>query len=273
MAVSKEVRAKRAHLEKILAGYGSVLVAYSGGVDSTFLAYVAGQVLKNKALAVTASSESLAQEDLAEAGAVAARFEFQHEILRTAELENEKYAANPRNRCYFCKAELMQKLSALAKARGLAQIAFGANMDDLADDRPGEVAACEAGAVFPLREAQFSKSEIRELSRELGLPTWDKPGAACLASRIPFGERITAEKLNQVARGEFYLHQAGFRECRLRHHGSVARLEVPAGQMPALLQKRAEIIGALKKLGFCYITLDLQGFRSGSMHEALKRGK
>jgi len=272
-AVTAEARSKLARLEEILASYGSLLIAYSGGVDSAFLAAVAAKVLKERALAVTAESESLAPEELGSAAALARQLGIAHEVIRTEELREEQYAANTLERCGFCKAELMGKLAEIARRRGFKLIALGANVDDLGDIRPGEQAAAQRGAVFPLREAGLRKAEIRGLSREMGLPTWDKPAAACLSSRIPFGERITAEKLSQVARGEAILHQAGFRACRLRHHGTIARLEVPAAEMPALLAKAAEIVKALKALGFVYVTVDLQGLRSGSLHEATGRGR
>ncbi|MCW8133529.1 MAG: ATP-dependent sacrificial sulfur transferase LarE [Planctomycetota bacterium] len=268
---SPEVRARQARLEEILRGYGKVLVAYSGGVDSSYLAAVAHRALGERAVAVTAQSESLAPEELEEAKALAARVGFAHEIVRTGELNDPNYASNPHNRCYFCKAELMNKLFDAADARG-AKIALGAIVDDLGDFRPGEAAAKERGAVFPLREAGLTKADIRSLSQEMGLPTADKPGGACLSSRIPFGQEVTAKKLNQIAESEALLHRMGFRECRVRHHETIARIEVPADRLAGLLERREEILAALKKLGFVYVSLDLQGLRSGSLHEAVARG-
>ena len=263
-------RVKFARLEDLLRGYGRVIVAYSGGVDSTFLSVVAHRTLKDNTLAVTAHSESLAPEELEEAQVLAAQFGFAHLVVRTEELSNPNYASNPVNRCYFCKAELMDKLEAIARERG-AKVALGAIMDDLGDFRPGESAARERGAVFPLREAELTKAEIRALSLDMGLPTADKPASACLSSRIPFGQPVTAQKLEQIAKGEALLHNLGFRECRLRHHETVARIEVQPADLARLLERREDLVRELKCLGFVFVTVDLQGLRSGSLHEAVQR--
>lgn len=269
-STTDEAREKQARLEEILRNYGSVVVAYSGGVDSTYLAVVAKRVLGDKALAATADSPSLAPEELVEAREIATRFELQHRVVKTRELEDEEYAANPLNRCYFCKKELMTRLAAISEEVGAVRIAVGAIVDDLSDDRPGETAAAERGAVFPLRDAGLTKIEVRMLSRDLGLPTADKPGGACLASRVPFMEEVTAEKLDQVARGEALLHELGFAACRVRHYGETARIEVPAGQLAELVTRRKEVVAQFIEMGFVYVTLDLQGLRSGSMHEAVR---
>lgn len=265
-----DAREKFARLEAILRGYGSVLVAYSGGVDSTFLAFVAHRVLGEKALAVTAESLSLAPEELEETRQLSAQFGFAHEVVRTEELDDPNYASNPHNRCYFCKSELMTRLQGVAQARGLARVALGAIVDDQGDFRPGETASAERGGAFPLREAGLLKAEIRSLSREMGLPTADKPGGACLASRVPFGEPVTAKKLQQIAGAEALLHRLGFENCRVRHHEAVARIEVPAERLAEALARREELTAGLRELGFVYVTLDLQGLRSGSLHEAVR---
>lgn len=263
-------REKLARLEDLLRGYGRIIVAYSGGVDSTFLSVVAHRTLNGNALAVTAHSESLAPEELVAAQALAQQFGFAHRVVRTDELRDPQYAANPVNRCYFCKTALMDKLEQIASA-WKAKVALGAILDDLGDFRPGENAALERGAVFPLREVGLTKIEIRALSRDLGLPTADKPAAACLSSRIPFGQPVTAQKLEQIAKGEALLHNLDFRECRLRHHENVARIEVPSADVLRLLEHRDHLVRELKALGFVFVTVDLQGLRSGSLHEAVQR--
>jgi uncharacterized protein len=252
---------------------GSALVAYSGGVDSAFLLKIALEALgSERVLAVTATSESLVVEELDEARALAQRLGAAHEVITTSELQSEDYASNPANRCYFCKGELFHELASIAKSRGYGVVLDGANYDDLSDHRPGHAAAVELGARSPLQEAGLTKAEIREFSRELGLPTWDKPSAPCLSSRVPYGQRITAEKLRQIGDAERVLHRLGYREVRVRHHESVARIELPASQLARFVasEHASQVVTALKALGFRYVALDLQGFRSGSLNEALQ---
>jgi uncharacterized protein len=267
-AALKTPLAKRRQLDALLRDYGSLLIAYSGGVDSTFLAAAAGEVLGKKALAVTADSESLAACERAWASACAKRFGFRHCFVKTDELRDERYAANDENRCRYCKTALMKKLKAVSRREKIAPIALGAIADDADDIRPGEKAAAECGAVFPLKEIGFTKAEVRLLSRAMKLPTWDKPAAPCLSSRIAFGEPITAEKLKRVERAEAFLHDLGFLECRVRLHGPLARIEVPRRRLKALTAAAAKVSAQLRSCGFTYVTADLDGFRSGSLHEA-----
>jgi uncharacterized protein len=249
----------------------SVVVAFSGGVDSTFLGWAAGAALGQRAILATASSESLPEAELAEARQLAARIGLRHVVVATRELDDPRYAANPPDRCFFCKDALFTRLGPLAAAEGARHLVYGATVDDLGDHRPGMAAAREHGARAPLVEAGLGKAEIRALSRALGLPTWDKPAMACLASRFPYGTAITAEKLRQVERAEAFVRGLGFREFRVRHHGELARLEVAVAEMPRLWEQgRAEAIAArLGELGFVHVTVDLRGFRSGSLNEAL----
>jgi uncharacterized protein len=250
-------------------------VAFSGGVDSSLLLAVAASTLGAKNLtAVTAVSETYREEELRRAAALAERLGVHHVVSRTSELLDEYFAANPPERCYTCKAHLLDALARVAAADGRAALADGATRDDLGDFRPGMRAADERGVLHPLIQAGLGKEEVRHLSRLLGLPTADLPAQACLASRIPYGERITPQKLRQVAQAEDALRELGFWPCRVRHHGTIARVEVEPAALPRAAGKlRAQIDSRLRALGFTYVTLDLRGLRSGSMNEALGGGE
>jgi len=256
-------------LKDIFAELGSVVVAYSGGTDSTLVLKVAYEVLGDKAVALTAVSASLADTDRVEAEAIARQIGARHILVETNETTNPEYLANTPNRCFFCKTETYDKLLEYAQANGYAAVVDGTNSDDIGDHRPGRQAAREHGVHSPLLEAGFSKPDIRALARELGLPNWDKPAAACLSSRIPYGTVITLQSLSQVERAEAMLRGLGLRQLRVRHHDSVARIEVESADFERLLEHRQEVLTALKAIGYTYVTLDLAGFRSGSMNEAL----
>ena len=262
---------KYEHLKQLIGGMGRTLIAFSGGVDSTFLAKVAYGVLGRDAVAITALSPTYPATELEEAKLYAAEIGIEHRLIETHELEKEEYAVNNPDRCFHCKKELFTEMQVIAQEEGFDTIVYGGIMDDLGDHRPGMEAAELLSARAPLLEAELQKSEIRQLSQELGLPTWDKPGGACLASRIPYGMRVTLEKLHQVDQAEHFLHKAGFRLVRVRHHGDIARIEAPPADLPRLFQGEVHtrIVAALKEIGFKYVALDMQGYRSGSLNETL----
>jgi pyridinium-3,5-biscarboxylic acid mononucleotide sulfurtransferase len=262
--------AKRQHLIQILRECGSVVVGYSGGVDSVFLARVAVEVLgASNVLAVTGKSDSIASWMEDTAREVAERFGIPWLELETREIDDPRYAANPSNRCYFCKSELWARLAEVAEERGFAAVLDGSNADDVGDHRPGAVAAAENAVRSPLLEAGLTKSEIRAWSRELGLPTWDQPAAPCLASRIPYGLAVTPERLRQIEAAELGLRALGFRDFRVRHHDGLARLEVHPSEIARVAEHRGEIERAVRAAGFRRVLIDLQGYRRGSLNEGL----
>jgi pyridinium-3,5-biscarboxylic acid mononucleotide sulfurtransferase len=268
-------RPKLEAMRAAIRAHGTALVAFSGGVDSTFVLKIAVEELGEKALAVTALSASVAPEEEQEARELAARFGARHEVLTSNELANPQYAANPTNRCYFCKTELYDLCEAKRQALGYAVVLDGFNADDFKDHRPGHKAAQEHHVQSPLAKAGLTKEEIRAWSHHLGLPTWDKPQMACLASRIPYGTSVTRERLFQIARAESELRRLGFRQFRVRYHEQVARLELAEEEYGRFLEAdvRLEINRALKALGFQFVALDLEPFRSGRMNEAAGVGK
>ncbi len=271
MELEAKIEALSTHLKEL----ENVAVAFSGGSDSSLLLAMSLRALgAERVLAITADSPTLPRQELEEARTLAAELGAQFATVATAELADDHFANNPPDRCYYCKRELFERMRALAGQRGFRHLAYGATATDLGDYRPGMRAAREAGAVAPLLEAGFSKADVRELSRRLGLRTWDKPAMACLSSRFPYGTRITPEKLTRVEQAEAFLrYELGFREVRVRDHSEIARLEVAPAEFARLLEAtlREQVLAWLKDLGYAYVALDLAGFRSGSMNDALAK--
>jgi pyridinium-3,5-biscarboxylic acid mononucleotide sulfurtransferase len=266
------LRAKELALYGILSDLRSVIIAFSGGTDSAYLAHAASRVLGPRALAVTADSPSYPDAHRQLALRVAAEFGIAHEVIRTGELQRAEYRANPVNRCYYCKQELYAQLSSMAESRGFRAVVDGSNADDRGDYRPGRQAAREYGVRSPLDEADLTKDEIRMLSREARLPTWDVPASACLSSRIPYGSEVTEEKLRMIEDAESVLRSLGFRVFRVRHHDTLARLEIAKDEMARAFEPTVgnRLVSELRRLGYQHVTIDLQGYRLGSLNEALR---
>jgi len=263
---------KLAHLKRIISAYKSVVVAFSGGQDSAFLLKICAMVLPaDKILAVTAVSTTYPESELAKAKIIAQDIGVKIKIIKTAELNNKKFSDNSVKRCYYCKQELFSRLNLIAQQEKLDFVLDASNVSDNLDYRPGNIAKRELKVKSPLINAGFSKDEICKLSKKLGLSTWNKPSLACLASRIPYGVKITADLLKRINRAETYLNSLGFKHVRLRHHQALCRIEVDKNDLCRLLNKREQIIKELKSLGYQYITLDLEGYRTGSLNEVIKR--
>jgi uncharacterized protein len=271
--VTEITRRKQEELLHQLAALDSLLVAYSGGVDSAYLAWAAHRALGEHALAVTATSASFSAHDREQAECCAREASFAHEFIATDELSNPLYVANNADRCYHCKSELFDALDRLATARGFAAVAYGINADDTSDFRPGHRAAAEHKVLAPLLDAQLGKAEIRALAEAAGLTVWDRPASACLSSRVPYGIAVTPETLTKIERGEAILRELGFRQFRVRYHHQMARIEIAREELPRALEPEiaAVITSRIKAAGFEYVTLDLEGYRQGSLNAALKK--
>jgi pyridinium-3,5-biscarboxylic acid mononucleotide sulfurtransferase len=271
-AGAADLERKESGLYAALAELPSLIVAYSGGVDSAYLAYAATRVLGDRVVCVTADSASYPERHRQMAVRLAQEFGFQHETVRTDEMSRPEYRANPANRCYFCKQELYTHLAAIARERGIPAVADGSNADDRGDYRPGRQAAREFGVISPLDAADLTKDDIRELSHRAGLPTWDEPASACLSSRIPYFSEVTDEKLRTIEAAEAVLREMGFRICRVRHHDSIARLEFGQDEIARAIEPEvaAAIDRELRALGYAHVTVDLRGYRLGSLNEALR---
>ncbi|HEY9704919.1 MAG TPA: ATP-dependent sacrificial sulfur transferase LarE [Allocoleopsis sp.] len=267
------INEKLAELKSIFSSMESALIAYSGGVDSALIAKIAADVLGDRALAITANSPSLLPEELAEAKRQAEMIGIAHEIIFTQEMNNPNYTSNPVNRCYFCKSELHDNLKPIALTRGYPYIIDGVNADDLKDYRPGIQAAKERGVRSPLAEVGITKMEVREISQFLGLSWWDKPAQPCLSSRFPYGEEITISKLQRVGRAEIYLRQLGWQNLRVRSEGDTARIELQSDQIKDFVLKTdlPQLVAELQKIGFLYVSLDLEGYRSGKLNQVISK--
>jgi uncharacterized protein len=272
---SSALQEKETRLSRILSGLGSSIVAYSGGVDSSLLAYYAKRILKDDARIVIAVSPSLAEEELLAARLQAEQFHFDLIEIKTSEVEDPDYQRNDEMRCYFCKKTLFQDLEAMAEREGVAHIAYGANLDDRRDFRPGHKAAREFGVISPLQDAGLTKEEIRQLAKQAGLPSHDRPQAACLSSRFPTFQPVTIEALSQVDKAEQFLHSLGFRQVRVRHHDQIARIELEQSELPTLSgnpELMGRVVEHLRGLGYKFVTLDMEGYRQGSANTFVSAG-